>query len=100
MVIGFQFTRHLHHTLICLGALAGELLQPMPSVASVSGGIVEGQLEVDLVWPPDDAVSDDHQATNGVLDALVRADIQVLSFEIEGGRLQDAFLQLTQGTIE
>lgn len=34
-------------------------------------------------------------AMNGVLAALVEANVPVLSFELEGGRLSDAFLALT-----
>ena len=74
-----------------------QLLEPLPSVAGVSAGIVEGQLSVELAAPVDTSTSDAHRATNGILEVLVRADIPVLSFEIEGGRLQDAFLQLTAG---
>lgn len=81
-------------------AETAELLEPMPSVASVSSGNVDGQLEVVLVASADRSASDDHLATNGILDALVRAGIPILNFEIEGGRLQDAFMQLTEGTIE
>lgn len=76
---------------------ATALLQPLAGVTSVSNGIVDGQLEVDLAGSIDPASSGDHQATNQILDALVRAEIPVLSFEIEGGRLRDAFMQLTNG---
>jgi ABC-2 type transport system ATP-binding protein len=74
-----------------------ELLRSMPGVASVSNGDVEQQLEVDLDGTPSSAGSKDHDMTNRILDALVKADVQVLSFEVEGSRLQDAFLQLTEG---
>jgi ABC-2 type transport system ATP-binding protein len=76
-------------------AMATELLAPMPGVARMNGGNVDGQLHVELVAPAD--ASHDQRATNEVLDALVGAGIPVLGFEIEGGRLQDAFLQLTEG---
>jgi hypothetical protein len=65
-------------------------------VAAVADGIVEGQLEVELTASPDRS-PDELGATNAVLDALVRADIPVQSFEVEGSRLQDAFLELTEG---
>ena len=42
---------------------------------------------------------DDRHINNRILDALLRADIPVLSLEPEGGRLQDVFLQLTAGGI-
>ena len=43
--------------------------------------------------------ADDRHINNRILDALLRADIPVLSLEPEGGRLQDVFLQLTAGGI-
>jgi hypothetical protein len=33
---------------------------------------------------------------NTILDALIRAEIPILRFEAEGGRLQEAFLHLTE----
>ena len=41
----------------------------------------------------------DGAARNRVLDALIRADIPILGFEVAGGRLQDVFLQLTAEAI-
>jgi ABC-2 type transport system ATP-binding protein len=76
---------------------ATELLKSMPGVESVSNGGVERRLEVDLAEPAGSSGSEDHDATNRILDALVKADVQVLSFEVEGSRLQDAFMQLTEG---
>jgi ABC-2 type transport system ATP-binding protein len=73
-----------------------EVLQPLPSVARLDGGNIDGELHVDLV-PNGRSSSGNHRASNEVLAELVRAGIPVLGFEIEGGRLQDAFLQLTEG---
>ena len=73
------------------------VLKSIPGVVGVSNGGVERQLEVDLGEPAGPGGSEDHEATNRVLEALVDADVQVLSFEVEGSRLQDAFLQLTEG---
>jgi hypothetical protein len=39
-------------------------------------------------------------ARNRLLDALIRADVPILGFEVAGGRLQDVFLQLTAETIQ
>jgi len=78
---------------------AAELLRSMRGVASVSNGGIERQLEVELAasgGPP----GRDDETTNRVLDALVRADVQVLSYEVEGSRLEDAFMQLTGGERE
>jgi ABC-2 type transport system ATP-binding protein len=72
------------------------LLKAMPGVVRVSNGGIDRQLEVTLAAPatsdPDGA-----EAANRILDALVRSDVHVLSFEVEGSRLQDAFMQLTEG---
>ena len=75
---------------------ASAMLEPLPGVTGVSAGIVEGQLEVNLAVSVDPSSSDD-RAANAILDALVSGEIPVQSFEIEGSRLQDAFLQLTEG---
>jgi ABC-2 type transport system ATP-binding protein len=45
-----------------------------------------------------DAVSRDADR-NRLLDALIRADIPIVGFEVAGGRLQDVFLQLTAEAI-
>ena len=78
-------------------AKASALLEPLEGVKGVSVGIVEGLLEVELVASPDRSVAGDHAATNEVLEAMVRANIPLQSFEVEGSRLQDAFLELTEG---
>ena len=73
------------------------LLTAAPGVVGVTNGGVERQLEVDLAGPAESDGSRDHETTNRILEALVEADVQVLSFEVEGSRLQDAFMQLTEG---
>jgi ABC-2 type transport system ATP-binding protein len=55
-----------------------------------------GWLRVEL----DEGASDDHPINNRILETLIRAEIPILSFEPEGGRLQDVFLQLTAGAIK
>lgn len=60
-------------------------------VANANG--VTGWLRVQL----DDLAMGDAQINNQLLDALIRAGIPVLSYEPEGGRLQDVFLHLTGG---
>jgi ABC-2 type transport system ATP-binding protein len=72
-------------------------LEAIPAVRQVvAGGGLPGWLRVEL----DDAVSEDHPVNNRILESLIRADIPILSFEPEGGRLQDVFLQLTAGGIK
>jgi ABC-2 type transport system ATP-binding protein len=63
-------------------------------VTAASG--MPGWLRVEL----DEAAAEDHFINNRVLETLLRAEIPVLSFEPEGGRLQDVFLQLTAGGIK
>jgi ABC-2 type transport system ATP-binding protein len=48
----------------------------------------------------EESTGEDRHINNRILDALLRADIPVLSLEPEGGRLQDVFLQLTAGGIK
>ncbi len=107
-------------------AEAQQILAAMPDVVKVihTNGMA-GWLRVELVKPADDArSSEDHHCeppsalarrlsrprhvarfgqslvTNRILDALIRAEIPILSFEAAGGRLQNVFLQLTGGAIE
>ena len=61
---------------------------------TASGGM-PGWLRVEF-----EETADDRHINNRILDALLRADIPVLSLEPEGGRLQDVFLQLTAGAIK
>jgi ABC-2 type transport system ATP-binding protein len=66
-------------------ALAG--ISAIRRVAAADG--MPGWLRVEL----DGAAG--NGTNNRILDALIRADIQILSFEPQGGRLQDVFLDLT-----
>jgi uncharacterized membrane protein affecting hemolysin expression len=61
-------------------------------VANANGS--SGWLRVQL----DEMTLGDEQINNQLLDALIRAGIPVLSYEPEGGRLQDVFLHLTGGS--
>lgn len=70
-----------------------EALAAVRRVAPASG--MPGWIRVEL----DEAAAEDHLTNNRVLETLLRAEIPVLSFEPEGGRLQDVFLQLTAGGI-
>lgn len=68
---------------------ARHVLEAIPNVMRVAPtGEMPGWLRVELV---DRAGG----ANNSLLEALTRAKIPVLGFEAEGGRLQDAFFQLT-----
>jgi ABC-2 type transport system ATP-binding protein len=68
-------------------------LEALPTVKSVSPAIgVAGSLRVELNGESWDG---GNHITNKILEVLIRAGIPILSFEPEGGRLQDVFLNLT-----
>jgi ABC-2 type transport system ATP-binding protein len=59
-------------------------------------GVDPGWLRVEL----DEGTRQDPAINNAILEALIRAEITVLSFEPQEGRLQDVFLQLTAAGIK
>jgi ABC-2 type transport system ATP-binding protein len=89
-------------------AEAQQVLAAMPNVVAVTPtGETTGWLRVELeelTWSPlrsaDQASSEDYYTNNRILEALIRAEIPILSFEAKGGRLQDVFLHLTEETIK
>ena len=73
---------------------AQQILTVLPNVTNVTiTGTTETWLVVELA---DSASTEDEQIKASIVDALVRAEIPVLSFGVGGGRLQDVFLQLTE----
>jgi hypothetical protein len=60
---------------------------------------IAGWLRIELVGPGEGGSFNDLHINNTILAALIQADIPVLSFGAEGGRLQDIFLQLTEEAI-
>jgi ABC-2 type transport system ATP-binding protein len=76
-------------------------LEAIAGVASVSvAGESAGWLVVEPIPDREGEETDDHRLNNLVLQALMRADIPVLSFGAEGSRLQDVFLELTEEAIK
>jgi ABC-2 type transport system ATP-binding protein len=77
---------------------AEQVLERIPTVVGItSRDEMTGWLRAQLAPRVDVAsVRDDH-VNNTILDALIRSDIPIMSFEAEGGRLHDAFLALTEG---
>jgi ABC-2 type transport system ATP-binding protein len=72
-------------------------LEALPTVKRVTFAPgVPGSMRVEL----DGSNGEGNHVTNGILETLIRARIQILSFEPEGGRLQDVFLNLTAGGIK
>ncbi len=81
-------------------AQAQEILEALPEVKQVTpADETAGWLAVELVARGGTAAADDPLARNGLLEALIRAQIPLLGFEIAGGRLQDVFLKLTAEAI-
>lgn len=79
-------------------ATARQILETVPDVLQVTPSSEKADwLEVELADPNS---SDEYLAKNKLLDALLRAGIPILSFEAEGGRLQEVFLKLTEEVIE
>jgi len=82
-------------------AQAQQILNEMANIAKVSPiGEMDGWLRLELVSSTDGDEEKDYQMNNNILSALIRAKIPILSFEAEGGKLQDVFLHLTEETIK
>lgn len=80
---------------------AQKILKAIPNVKSVNPvGELEGWLRVELSSLTNGNKSDVYQMNNKILGDLIKAKIPILSFEAEGNRLQDVFLQLTEEIIE
>ncbi len=77
-------------------AEARQVLAVMPNVMKVTSASDDsGWLRVEFADQDKAIASDDPYLNNRMLEALIRAEIPILSFEPEGGRLQDVFLHLT-----
>lgn len=57
-----------------------------------------GWLRLELADPAE--LGTDSYINNRILESLIRAEIPIMGFEAEGGRLQDVFLQLTEEVIK
>jgi ABC-2 type transport system ATP-binding protein len=78
-------------------AEARRVLQATPNVRSATtSGENEGWLQVEFVDGANGNSAEAYQRNNRILEALIRAEIPILSFETEGSRLQDAFFHLTE----
>jgi ABC-2 type transport system ATP-binding protein len=80
-------------------AEAQQVLEAVPRITKVTSlGEKAGWLGVQFDDSTGETASKETHVNNMVLGALIRAEIPILSFESEGGRLQDVFLQLTEGS--
>jgi ABC-2 type transport system ATP-binding protein len=82
-------------------AEARQVLAVMPNVMKVTPTSDDaGWLRVELVDQDNAIVSEEPYLNNRMLEALIRAEIPILSFQPEGGRLQEVFLHLTAEAIK
>jgi ABC-2 type transport system ATP-binding protein len=82
-------------------AEAREVLEAMPNITNVSPvGELDGWLRFELMAADDGDVEAAYQVNNKILGALIRAKIPILGFGVEGGKLQDVFLHLTEESIK
>ena len=82
-------------------AAAQQVLEAIPDVAKVTpGGAMADWLGVRLVDHDHGTSPEEQYVKSRILETLVRAEIPILSFEADGGRLHDVFLQLTEEAIE
>jgi len=79
---------------------AQEVLETMPNIIKVTpvGGLA-GYMQLELVGADTGDSENVQQINNKILSMLIRARIPILRFEVEGGRLQDVFLHLTEDVI-
>lgn len=76
---------------------ARQALEAMPDIKAVTpAGEMSGWLGVEL----NGILPEGEHINNKILNTLIRAEIPILSFEAEGGRLQDVFLNLTEEATE
>jgi ABC-2 type transport system ATP-binding protein len=82
-------------------AKAQRILEGMTEIMRVSAvDIAAGWLRLEFVDIAGEPSAADPYANNQILEALIRAEIPIMGFEAEGGRLQDVFLQLTEEAIK
>ena len=82
-------------------AQATQKLEALPNIIRVaSSNGKTGWLVMVRVGLTDTAYTPKPDANNKILEALIKAKIPVLGYEVEGGRLQDVFLHLTEEVIK
>ena len=77
-----------------------EVLESVPHIIKISpsGGLI-GSMQLEIVGADSSNVAQVQQINNKILTTLIRAKIPILRFEVEGGRLEDVFLHLTEDVI-
>jgi ABC-2 type transport system ATP-binding protein len=79
---------------------AREILETMPNILKIVplNGLA-GWMQLELIGDTYGDSVNAEQINNKILSLLIRAKIPILRFEVEGGRLQDVFLHLTEDVI-
>ena len=75
------------------------LIEALPSVHSAIPEDSTGWLGVRL-QPENGSAAPEPRTVNGVLEALIKADVPIAGLDAGGGRLEDVFLRLTAETIQ
>lgn len=77
-----------------------KILGAMPHILRISpiGGLT-GYMQLEIVGSDNGNSTHVQQINNKILDTLIHAKIPILRFEVEGGRLEDVFLHLTEDVI-
>jgi ABC-2 type transport system ATP-binding protein len=79
---------------------AERALQGVAGVVSVQiTDEAAGRLRIQIDGDTDFALDGQH-VNNGILNALIQSKVPILGMQAGGGRLQDVFLEITQGAIE
>lgn len=80
---------------------AQQILEATPNIKHVTTtGEMAGWLKVEIADSLNGTSTEAYQINNRILEALIRANIPILGFGAEGGRLQDVFLHLTEEAIK
>ncbi len=78
-------------------AHAVQQIEGLPNILQVTpAGNVSGWINVKYTIPDNSNHGSENEVSKSILQSLLQANISVLNFEAEGGRLQDVFLQLTE----
>ena len=83
-----------------LATAAQAVLESIPHIIKIApiGGLT-GYMQLETVGADTSNSTHIHQINNSILTMLIKAKIPVLRFEVEGGRLEDVFLHLTEDVI-
>lgn len=80
---------------------AQQILESLPNIMTVTlAGGLAGYMELELAGADNGDSGNVQQINNKILSMLIRAKIPILRFEVEGGRLEDVFLHLTEDVIQ